>query len=221
VYVFTVLRKGDILKSRKVSIEDLFSEFGRNDPEYRELDSELLNAIALTRSGDWQGAKQIFQEYLKEHPDYDVPYIWLADFTAQNDDPIKTIEFLKDAARKCRRKGELLENAAELSLMKTGDVISTLRLFAQSVGVHEHKPHPTDITYQRACLFLREIFIVFGVSSGVQWADNMQHVTKLDQSLVFNIHQVIQKQFEAQYEDILPELLRILRCLHERFPSDD
>ncbi len=202
------------------AIGDLFTEFGENLPEDRQIDENLRSGISLAQSHNWDRAVEIFNSAIETSSDYDVPYLWLGDFEKTKKGAAHTVGVLRDAAKKCRRKNELLKEAAEISLMECGNVREAIHLFAQSIAALKEKPRRADeITSHRACLFMKEVFIAFKDPVGKKWAEDMQDISSLDHSLVIRIHQAINKVSLAEREVISRELPEIRDHLRKRFPN--
>jgi len=214
-------------------IEELFAEFGRNLPEDREIDATIQAGIDLirpdvladpggmtTNSENWDTARRIFKAVQKKHPDYDVPYVWLAEYLRRTQGPSRALAMLKGTAKKCRRKHNLLAQAAELSLLECSDVRGAIHLFAQCISSMEAKPDRGQLSVQRACLFLRELFVIFGDSVGASWAKSMQSYTSLEESLIARIRQTVETRLTRDDRDIiLRELPEIRDHLCTIFPA--
>lgn len=202
---------------RTVSFEAIVTEFGKNSKEDRELDDKLREAISLANSNRWDQAAKIFRDVQERLPDYDVPYLWLADFVKQNEGAAKAVTMLRHAAKRCRRKNELLQEAAELSLLKCDDLSGAIVLFIQALSAAEAKPSRGDVTLQRVCLFMKEIFLCLGDQTGADWADSLQHYTELDHSLIGKIQIAVktasmeeQSHMGRQLREIHQHLRRML-----------
>jgi tetratricopeptide (TPR) repeat protein len=208
----------DFFLLKKTNIGKLFSEFDKDLDEERKIDDELRQGIDLANSGKWLEASEIFKEAIKNNPDFHTPHIWLSDYIKQTKGTLQAIEYLKESAKKCRKKSRLLEEAAEIALLECNELKSAIHLFAQSLHSMNSKPQHSDISLQRACLFMKEIFASFGDLKGVYWANRMQNYTYLDQSLIYRIDNVI-IQSTYKREMIKNELTKIREHLIAKFPQ--
>jgi len=210
-------RKKQSQRLQPINSEELFAEFGEDLTEDRTIDDSLRAAINLAESGESQKATKVFRSIIKVQPDWDVPYLWLGDIRKESKGAVSTVTMLLEAAKKCRRKSEILKEAAELSLLECRNVRDAVYLFAQAISARKEKPKLDEFTYQRACLFMKEIFIVFGDSVGANWAEKMQSQTTLTSSLVSDIHRALNSTSADEKNIISQEVPHIRDYLVKKF----
>lgn len=180
------------------------------------MDPVLHKAVRLARDeGRWAEAVPVFRDERTRRPDYNVPHMWLADFLGHEGRTQSAIALAKKAAKQCRRKSELLAQAAEYALF-SGEVRESIHLFAQAIATTREAPGPDEVTVQRAFLFMAELFYGFGDVSGGDWARGVQDVTHLDHEFIDRIRGAADKAKGAERDLILRELPEIGRQLKER-----
>ena len=207
------------LSSHSNSVLGIFGEFGQDRPESRQRSDALNEGIRLANAGNWQQAELIFRSERKKYPDYHAPYLWLADCLKRSGKPAKALHLLTQAAAECPRKSGLLEEATELALMELGELSKAVHLFVQSIGAHDGKPASDDVVYQRACLFMGEVFAVFDDTIGARWAAAMQCATEFEREFTQRIRYRIRTASDRDRALVADELPTIRDYLCERFPE--
>ena len=214
------IRLKNSLSNRFAPIRMMLSEFGEDQPESRQIGQTLQEGIGLAHSGNWEDAAKIFRDELAKNPDYDVPYLWLADYEMQKHQAFPAVHMLRQAARKCRRKSFLLAKAAELALLGYYDVYDSTYLFAQSIVAMEEKPHLRDFARHRPFLFLREIFMAFDDYKGVNWATSIvAGGSSLNDQMVSSIHDAITARLTVEPGFMAQQLSDIRDYLSRKFPA--
>jgi hypothetical protein len=204
---------------KPVDVPDgLLAKFGRDRPESRKLTPELREVVAQARDrGNWQDAVPVFREVLAAQPDYDVPYLWLANFLNDSGHTDSAIMLLKHAAQRCRRRNFLLLQAAEFALSR-GDVRGSFHLCAQSIAAMPRLSGPHDVGQQRAFLFIAELFEVFGDAAGAEWARRAQDVTCFDDAFAQGIRDSAARVGEPDRSVLMAEVPAISARLRNLLP---
>lgn len=176
----------------------------------------LQRAVELARDeGRWVVAVRVFRNERTLQPDYDAPHMWLADFLEHEGRTQSAITLARTAAMQCRRKCDLLAQAAEFALF-SGQVRGSIYLFAQSIATVGGGPHRVELSQQRAFLFMAELFDVFDDASGERWARGIQDVTYFDEDYVRTIRSTAEKTTAKERARIRRELPEIRKQLRER-----
>jgi len=201
-------------------VEKLIAQFGKNKPEDRQSDM-IDEGIKAANSSKWEEAVRVFRNVLNDHPDYDAPYVWLADFVKQREGALKAVELLQNAARKTLRKSKLLGRAGELTLLECRNVRNAIHFLAQSIYAMVEAP---DFASQEelSCLYMKEIFRVFEDTVGERWAANISSgITRLEDSVASEVHRSISYLSADERNIVKTELPQIRAILIREFPLRD
>lgn len=198
------------------TIGELLDQYGRNAQEDRQMGSTLRKAVMLARDEmRWAEAVPLFRDERARQPDYDVPSMWLADFLEHEGRTHSAIALAKNAAMRCRRKSDLLEQAAEFALF-AGEARESVHLFAQAITTVGRGPRSNELGLQRSFLFMAELFDVFGNAQGARWARQIQDATYLDEDYVHRIRSAANRATEKERNHIKGELPEIYKELKKR-----
>jgi len=199
------------------NVKKLFSEFGKDKTENRLIDDNLKHGISLFESGEREKASKVFLEVIENRSDHISGYIWYAEFLKSNKEFNKAIEILKNGAKKCRKKSELLQFAGEIAILDCVEIRRAFHLLAQSIAALPDKSSTYAQTAERAILFMKEIFDFFDDSVGVKWVENRQSDTTFDKGLLSKIHYSLNSSPSEDRSHILQELPNIREYLIKKF----
>ncbi len=204
-------------------------EYGRDLPEDRHYQGTVSGeAIRLVREENWESAEERFREAIALDPDYDLPYFWTADLIKRQTGAAAAIEYLKGAAKVCRRKHLLLAKAAEMSLLEQAYSDSTdfVDLFAQAMGAFASKPDPQDVGGCRPFQFWAEICEAYSASESAGWAERLatNFATRLTEEMKDEIRSAIHPRIHSalQSKTFVSDRDRVIErneALAERFPA--
>lgn len=165
------------------ALDGLFVRFGKDDPEPRTMGDTLRTAVATARDEEkWAEAAPVFCDEMVSQPDYDVPYIWIADFLERSGETRIAIALLEYAALACRRSYYVLGQAAEFSLF-IGEVRNAVHLLAQSIEAISGQPD-TGPGRERVFLIMAELLEVYDDQRGWSWARGQARLTELEDDFV-------------------------------------
>jgi hypothetical protein len=205
------------IDTAEVSVPDeLFAQYARDAPDDRGLSKVLRDAVATARA-DWHAAAPIFCDEMVAQPDYDVPFIWLADFLKQSGNTELAVALLKYAAMRCRRKSDLLSQAGEY-LLFAGRVREAVHAYAQSIAVMAAPPQPGRFEQQRTFLCMTELLDVFDDARGWRWMRRRVQETVLDEEFAGTFRDAACQISTSERERLLREVPLISRRLRQLFP---
>ncbi len=193
----------------QLNVKKFFSEYGSDKSETRLIDEKLQSGISLFDSGEHKKASRIFLEVVDNRPDHMAGYIWYAEFLKSNKESKKAVEFLKNGAKKCLKKSELLQFAGEIALLECAEIRKAFHLLAQSIAALPDKSSTYAPTAERAILFMKEIFVFFNDSVGIKWVEKRQSDTIFEKWLLSKIHDSLNSISSEDRNHILHELPNI------------
>jgi hypothetical protein len=203
--------------SAEVGVPDeLLARYARDAPDERTL-SEALRAAAATARTDWRAAAPTFCDVMAAQPDYDVPYIWLADFLNQSGEPGLAVALLRYAAARCVRKTIVLSEAGGY-LLFAGKPRESVYAYAQSIAVMPGPPRPGEYEQQRTFLCMAELLDVFEDVTGWHWIRRRIHETVLDVEFARSFRDAAFRTSASERERLLREVPLISRRLRRLFP---
>nr|WTB28686.1 hypothetical protein OG781_03195 [Streptomyces sp. NBC_00830] len=196
--------------------EGLFSQFGQDLPEPRQMDGALQYAIYMVQNeGRWQEAVIVFRAQRESQPDYDAPYSWQVNFLKHHMRFQSAINLAKLSATKCRRKSLLLWCAADNAL-RAGEVRKAMHHYAQCIAALREPPRHTQATRLSAFLTLAELLDVFGDVEGARWAWEAQKIIVHKDDEIERIRRTAAQTPESERAQILGELPAIMEHLTAR-----
>jgi hypothetical protein len=198
------------------TIDELFERYGPEAPDSRGMGSPALRA-AIVQARDeerWAEAVPVFLDEAIRQPDYATPHFWLVVFLEHEGRTRSAINVAKNAAMRCKKKQELLMQAAELALF-SGSVRESIHLFTQSIATVGRTPRHDEFAQQRSFLFMAELFDIFGDSAGARWAYQIQSITELDEEYIHKIRSAARHATEEEQALIKAELPGIRKELQK------
>jgi hypothetical protein len=204
----------------EVSVPDeLFAQYARDAPDDRVLSKVLRDAAANARRADWHAAAPTFCDEMVAQPDYDVPFIWLAEFLKRSGDTELAVALLRYAATRCRRKSLLLSDAGEY-LLFAGRTRESVHAYAQSIAVMVALPQPGEFEQQRTFLRMAELLDVFEDVRGWRWIRRrtQEMETVLDEEFARTFRDAAFQASTPERVQLLREVPLISRRLMQLFP---
>lgn len=196
--------------------DELLAQYARDAPDDRILSKAMCDAAAKARN-DWREAAPTFCDEMVAQPDYDVPYIWLADLLEQSGEIELAVALLRYAAKRCRRKTNVLSQAGQY-LLFAGKTRESVHAYAQSIAVMSEPPHPGQFNEQKTFLCMAELLDVFDDVTGWRWIRRRIQETVLDVEFAGTFRDAAFQASTPEREQLLREVPLISRRLKKLFP---
>jgi tetratricopeptide (TPR) repeat protein len=201
---------------RTTAIIKLLSHYSTDLHENRMLDEKMRRGLQLAHSGNWEETAEIFQDACANHPDFDIPHLWQANYIEQKHGALEAVIALQKSVKHCRRKYYLLEKAGELTLLNLGDVLQAIFFFAQAITVIPRTSDKCD--FDRTFLFMKAIFHAFKDLEGEVWVDNVTAwKTHFSVSMISDINEIINAISTKDKKYIALLLAEIRKQLIQKF----